>query len=281
MISFPNAKLNIGLSITGKREDGFHFIESLMIPTTFCDALEFVESKEDNFSISGIKISGSKESNLVVKALNLVREKHDIPPLNIHLHKNIPAGSGLGGGSADGSYMIKMLNEYFKIGMEIKEMENMASLLGSDCSFFIKNSPLIVKGTGEIMEEIDFHLPGEYLIILRPNFSISTKEAYSGIKINHNPPGIRDIISGNISDWKDSVINEFEAKIAKDHPQIEEIKNKLYNSGALYASMSGSGSAVFGVFPKLPVIDESVRSFVIHTEKLTNHPTLSQQLNVP
>ena len=271
MISFPNAKLNLGLSITGKREDGFHFIETLMVPTTFCDALEFVESKTDTFSISGIKISGSKESNLVVKALNLVREKHDIPPLKIHLHKNIPAGSGLGGGSADGSFMIKMLNEYFKLGIKTEEMESMASLLGSDCSFFIKNSPQVVKGTGEIMEEIDFHLPGEYLIILRPNFSISTKEAYSGIKINHNPPKIKDIISRNISDWKNSVINEFEAKIAKGHPQIEEIKNKLYDSGAMYASMSGSGSAVFGVFSKLPIIDESIRSFILHTEKLTKH----------
>jgi len=268
MISFPNAKLNLGLSITGKRDDGFHFIETIMVPTHFCDALEFVESKKDSFNLSGISVAGHKQSNLVLKALNLVREKYKIPPLNIHLHKNIPVGAGLGGGSADGAFMIKMLNEYFKIGMETSEMKKTASLLGSDCSFFIQNIPQIVTGTGEIMEEINFHLPGKYLFILKPNFSISTKDAYNGIEVNENPKEPKKIIQNDILSWKKDLKNEFETKLFMTHPEIENIKDKLYVSGAIYASMSGSGSAVYGIFNKKPIVETNLKSYIIHTEKL-------------
>ncbi|MCK4920339.1 MAG: 4-(cytidine 5'-diphospho)-2-C-methyl-D-erythritol kinase [Bacteroidales bacterium] len=268
MISFPNAKINFGLYITGKREDGYHNIQTLMIPINLFDALEFVEAKNDSFTISGIDIPGDPNQNLVIKALHLVRKNFKIPKIKVHLHKNIPAGSGLGGGSADASFMIKMLNDYFKIGMDIQEMQNLASSLGSDCSYFIRNTPQIATGRGEILEEVDFRLPGKYLYIFRPDFSISTKEAYQGIKINKKPVELKEIIKDDPNNWKNSVFNEFEKKIFKDFPAMEDIKNKLYQSGAIYASMSGSGSAFFGIYDKNPIITREIQSILIHTQKL-------------
>ena len=164
--------------------------------------------------------------------------------------------------------MIKMLNEYFEIGMETMEMEKMASVLGSDCSFFIQNIPQIVTGTGEIMEEIDFQLPGKYLVILKPNFSISTKDAYHGIDINEHPEKLKKIIRKDHAIWKKKLKNEFESKLFKTHPEIADIKNKLYESGAVYASMSGSGSAVFGLFSEQVQMEDSLKSYLIYSETI-------------
>ncbi|MCF8377987.1 MAG: 4-(cytidine 5'-diphospho)-2-C-methyl-D-erythritol kinase [Bacteroidales bacterium] len=266
MITFPNAKINLGLSITEKREDGFHNIRTLMLPTSLLDALEFVEAKKDSFSLSGINIPGDPGENLVMKALNLVRKKYEIPQLKVHLHKNIAAGSGLGGGSSDASFMIKMLNDYFKLGMDVSEMQKIAATLGSDCSFFIKNTPQIATGRGEILEEIEFRLPSGYLYIFRPDFSISTQNAYSGIAINQNPPSIERLIRNDISDWKHSIFNEFERKIFEQFPAMKSIKSAIYQSGAIYASMSGSGSAIYGIYTEKPKINHELESILIHKQ---------------
>lgn len=268
MISFPNAKINIGLSITGKREDGFHNISSLMIPTTLCDALEFIEDKNDSFAISGIDIQGNSNDNLVIKALNCVRAKYKVPQLKIHLHKKIPSGAGLGGGSSDASFMIKMLNDYFKLGMQKEEMKEMASSLGSDCSFFIVNKAQMASGRGELLKEIDFHLEAKYLYIFQPDFSISTHNAYKGIKINENPPIIENLIKEDLTEWKNSIFNEFENKIFKQFPEMNELKKSLYQSGAIYASMTGSGSALYAIYQDKALIDKKLENLLIHTQKL-------------
>lgn len=268
MISFPNAKINIGLSITGKRDDGFHNISTLMIPTSLCDALEFIEDKNDSFAISGINIQGNPNDNLVMKALNRVREKYRVPHLRIHLHKKIPSGAGLGGGSSDASFMIRMLDEHFKLGMQTEEMKGMAASIGSDCSFFIKNIPQMASGRGDLLKEIDFHPEGKYLAIFQPDFSISTHNAYEGIKINEEPPIIEKLIKEEISEWRNTVFNEFENKIFKQYPEMNEIKKALYQSGAIYASMTGSGSALYAIYNNKILINKKLESILIHHQIL-------------
>ncbi|MEQ8629435.1 4-(cytidine 5'-diphospho)-2-C-methyl-D-erythritol kinase [Ekhidna sp.] len=248
MITFPNAKINLGLNIVSKREDGYHNIESCFYPIPWHDSLEVIEAASFAFYSYGLDIPGDTSSNLCVKAYELLKADFDIPPIEIHLLKNIPMGAGLGGGSADGAFTLKMLNDIFSLNLTNPQLENYALQLGSDCPFFIKNQPAIATGRGEQLEPIDLNLSGYYLAIHNPGIHISTKEAYAGVNPGQPDTPVSEFIKKPIEMWKDTLHNNFEASIFPNHPEIEKLKNEMYDEGAIYASMTGSGSTVFGVF---------------------------------
>lgn len=248
MVNFPNAKINIGLNIIEKRSDGFHNIESIFYPIQCCDVLEILPSKTTNFKSSGIEIPGSTDGNLCLKAYNLLKVDFDILPVDIHLLKAIPIGAGLGGGSADGAFTLKLLNEINKLNLSTFQLENYAKKLGSDCAFFIENIPKYCFGKGDEFEEIELDLSGKYLVLINPNIHISTAEAYAGIIPKKPEKSIRELVKKPITDWKDSIENDFEKSLFPKYPILEEIKQKLYRLGAEYASMTGSGSTLYGIF---------------------------------
>ncbi|MBI4930139.1 MAG: 4-(cytidine 5'-diphospho)-2-C-methyl-D-erythritol kinase [Bacteroidetes bacterium] len=258
MICFPNAKINIGLNIIRKREDGYHDIESIMYPLKgiVYDALEIIQSSEFGVQSSGIKIPGDEKNNLCVKAYHLIAKDYPLPPIKIYLHKAIPIGAGLGGGSADGAFMIRLLNDEFKLGLAWGEMHHYARQLGSDCSFFISNQPVFAEGKGDELEPVQLSLSNYHIAVVYPNIHINTAEAYREMDEGQ---GTRDegkkqlieLIKLPIEKWKGNIVNDFEEAIFPKQPEIKKIKEKLYSLGALYASMSGSGSAVYGIFNPL------------------------------
>ncbi|SNT37738.1 4-diphosphocytidyl-2-C-methyl-D-erythritol kinase [Ekhidna lutea] len=252
MISFPNAKINLGLNIVSKRGDGYHNIESCFYPIPWHDCLEVIEAASFTFQSYGLSIPGGASSNLCVKAYELLKADFDIPPVEIHLLKNIPMGAGLGGGSADGAFTLIMLNELFALGVSDLQLENYALQLGSDCPFFIKNHPAIAKSRGEELMSIDLKLSGHYLAIHNPDIHISTKEAYVGVSPKQSDLSVTEIIKRPIREWKDTLKNDFEDSIFPNHPKVEQLKNEMYEAGATYASMTGSGSTVFGLFEVAP-----------------------------
>ncbi|WP_296698008.1 4-(cytidine 5'-diphospho)-2-C-methyl-D-erythritol kinase [Algoriphagus sp.] len=253
MICFPNAKINLGLHITSKRNDGYHEIETCMYPIPLFDALEIiVNNKKSSWNSTGLLIPGDSKDNLILKAYQLLKKDFsNLPNVDIHLHKNIPMGAGLGGGSADAAFSLNLMNNLFDLILDDFFLEEYASTLGSDCPFFIENTPKIAKGRGEILEKISLDLRGTHLILINPGIHIGTKEAYAGV----TPAPPKSKLEAVLSDktrWKNELINDFEASIFHNHPEIEAIKNKLYLNGAYYASMSGSGSSVFGLFENVP-----------------------------
>ena len=252
MIVFPNAKINIGLNVVSKREDGFHNLETIFYPIKLADALEFVEAEESKLSISGIEIDGLPENNLILRACNLLKADFYLPPLQFHLHKVVPFGAGLGGGSSDAAFTLKMLNEYYNLGLSLQQLESYASQIGADCPFFIQNKPTFATGIGNKFHDIELDLSVYEIIILKPNISVSTPEAYKNV-IPRNPKfRLPQIIKTPVEDWKNLIVNDFEKSVFANYPQIAELKQLLYDFGAYYASMSGSGSAVFGIFRHLP-----------------------------
>jgi 4-diphosphocytidyl-2-C-methyl-D-erythritol kinase len=259
MICFPNAKINIGLYITEKRQDGYHNIETLFHPTKLCDVLEIIEAADSTlpyqWSSSGIHIDGTAEENLCIKALNLLKKDYSIPPVKIHLHKVIPFGAGLGGGSADAAFTLTTLNQMFNLNINQEQLINYASKLGADCAFFIYNSPCTATGIGDILTPFNLDLKGYYLALVKPEIHISTPEAYSGITPKTQDTSIAEKLTNPIDQWKNSLINDFEISVFPNHPKIQEIKNQLYKSKAVYASMTGSGAAVFGLFKEKPVLN--------------------------
>lgn len=248
MIVFPNAKINLGLNIVSKREDGYHNIESCFYPIPWYDSLEVIEAASFSFHSYGLAIPGDPSSNLCIKAYELINANYNVPPVEIHLLKNIPMGAGLGGGSADGAFTLKALNELFELGLSDNQLETYALQLGSDCPFFIKNQPVIAKGRGEKLTPIKLNLSGHHLAIQNPGIHISTKEAYAGITPQSLKENISDLIQSPIHQWKDSLINDFETSIFPNHPSLAQLKQDMYDAGAIYASMTGSGSTVFGLF---------------------------------
>jgi len=246
MISFPNAKINIGLSILEKRSDGFHNIESIFYPVYCCDVLEI--NKCDTFQFTQTGITLDKGTNLCVKAYQLLKEVFDIANVKIHLHKAIPVGAGLGGGSSDAAFTIKTLNTLFKLQLSNVEMKEFAAQLGSDCAFFIDNKPAFATGRGEILNNIELVLNKYFIYIAYPNVFISTPEAFRGIIPSHKTKSLSELIKLPISNWKNNISNDFEESIFLKYPQIKAAKDKFYQMGAIYASMSGSGSAVYGIF---------------------------------
>ena len=269
MILFPPAKVNLGLNILFKREDGYHEIESCMIPTPFTDILEITEADEFEFLQTGLAIPGNLDTNLCVKAYQLIKQKFAIPNVRIHLRKQIPMGAGLGGGSADAAYVLKGLSDLFKLNVSISELENLSAQLGSDCAFFIQNKPQIARGRGEILSEINIDLKGKYLILLNPRIHIGTKEAYDGVQPRAASKSIEEILLGSVDTWQSELLNQFEQSIFPKYPLIKELKDSLIQLGAVYASMSGSGSSVFGIYNEKPIeIQLKLRDFLVFEGEL-------------
>lgn len=254
MITFPNCKINLGLSIIEKRPDNFHNLETIFYPVPLKDVIEIVPSENDDvvFHSSGLPIPGDSSKNLVVKAYYLLKGSHSLPAVKIHLHKNIPMGAGLGGGSSDAAFTIVLLDKLFKLNLLDDELVELASDLGADCAFFIKNRSVFATAKGAQFKPIDVNLTGKYILLVKPKLHIGTAEAYAGITPFAKIRRLDEIIKGDISDWKTTLINDFEKHIFLKHPEIGQIKQELYDQGAIYAAMSGSGSAVFGIFKDMP-----------------------------
>jgi len=246
MITFPNAKINLGLQVLRKREDGFHDIETVFYPVSMHDSLEIREAKEHSLKQYGPVLP--RGENLVIKAYRLLYEKYDIPPIDVHLLKHIPSGSGLGGGSSDAAYTLIMLNDMFELGISTSGLKKLAALLGSDCAFFIENTPSIASGRGEILEDIDLDLSAYRIELIHPGIHVSTPQAYAMVKPDASRPSLREIIAQPVSAWRDILINDFEVPVFEKFPAIRIEKDKMYEKGAIYAAMSGSGSSVFGIF---------------------------------
>ncbi|MDB5004216.1 MAG: ispE [Mucilaginibacter sp.] len=256
MINFPNAKINIGLNITERRPDGYHNLETIFYPVNIKDALEVIEAPELSFESSGLDIPGRVEDNLCIKSYHLLKKDFDIPPVKIHLHKNIPIGAGLGGGSADAAFFIRLMNDKFDLDLTIDQQLNYARKLGADCAFFIENKPVFAFEKGDEFETIKLDLSGYSIVLVMPMVHISTSEAYSGVKPAMVKQSLLELILEPISQWKNQIKNDFEANIFKNHVEIRGVKAALYQAGAIYASMSGSGASVFGIFDKTPDLGE-------------------------
>lgn len=252
MVVFPNCKINLGLRILDRRQDGFHNLQSVFIPVPLFDALEVVQSPDGQtrFTVTGITLDAKAEDNICMKAYRLLQEKFPkLPALNIHLHKNIPSGAGLGGGSADGAFMLRLLNQKFRLGLETSELLSLALRLGSDCPFFILNNACYSTGRGEIMEPLALDLSHYNLVLVNPGIHINTGWAFGQLSHDRVPLNFPDIIQMPVSEWRDQLVNDFEEPVFNAHPTIGSIKEKLYEAGAVFAAMSGSGSTLFGFFP--------------------------------
>lgn len=252
MLAFPNCKINLGLYVTNRRDDGYHDLETVFYPLQLKESLEIVPAKETTLHLSGIPVAGSRENNLVWKAYKMLKDKFPgkLPELDIYLHKVIPMGAGLGGGSANGAFMLQLLNDYCALGLHKEQLAELALQLGSDCPFFIYNTPHFASGRGEIMSPIDLDLSQYSIQLVCPDLHVSTAEAFKMIIPDPAPFDLRNLHKLPVEEWKDFISNDFEAPVFKQHPQLAIIKSTLYEHGAHYASMSGSGSSVFGIFPK-------------------------------
>lgn len=272
MICFPNAKINLGLSIIEKRPDGFHNIESVFYPIAWNDALEVIESPEAHtdfqLHLSGLPVPGTVEDNLLYKAYALIKEKRSLPKLSVYLHKSLPMGAGLGGGSADCAFLINQLNIQFGLGLSEDERLDLARPLGSDCAFFIKNKPVYAYEKGDVFKDLRLDLSAYSIAVIFPNVHSNTKEAYSLVKPAKPISSLLETLQQPVHAWKDKLVNDFEASIFAKYPVVEKTKQDLYKSGAIYASMSGSGSAVFGLFEHTPQIGSLV-SFPHWVGKMT------------
>jgi len=246
MILFPNAKINLGLHILEKTVEGFHQIESLIYPLPLYDVLEIQPSARFRVVVYGTTIPEDK--NIITKAWNIISKQFDIPAVEVHLLKNIPFGSGLGGGSSDAAHFILALNDLFSLGLSKREMEKTASLTGSDCPFFIENRPALVSGKGDKISPVDFSLAGKYILVVVPDYRIATSEAYANITPEKKRKPLIEIIRYPVEKWKNELVNDFESYAFIKYPELEKIKNTLYDAGAVYVSLSGSGSAVSGIF---------------------------------
>ena len=260
MITFPIAKINLGLNVVEKRPDGYHNLQTVFYPVPVKDALEvftmddaFPSDVDCDLKVTNISIDGDEQRNLVVRAYNLL--KSDFPALprcHAHLWKGIPTQAGMGGGSSDCAYMIRLLNEMFHLGLSEQQMIDYAARLGADCAFFIKNGPCYAEGIGERLEDIQLDLSGWHIAVVRPDIPVPTKEAFSRIRPHFPVKNCRDIVMQPVETWRDQLVNDFEESVFALHPEIGLVKEKLYKMGATYAAMSGSGSALFGLFKEKP-----------------------------
>lgn len=257
MITFPNAKINLGLNIVEKRPDGYHNLETIFYPINLQDALEVTRrennDKEYTLHISGSPLEGEPEDNLVVKAYKLLKKDYPgLLPVDIHMYKHIPAGAGLGGGSSDAACIIKLLNDKFSLGLSTERMEEYAVKLGADCAFFIRNKPVFATGIGNLFEPVELSLKGYHIILIKPDIFVSTRDAFAEIKPVRPAVSLKEIVKQPMETWKHSMKNDFEDSVFKKFPEIAAIKDELYDLGAVYAAMSGSGSSVYGIF-KVPI----------------------------
>jgi 4-diphosphocytidyl-2-C-methyl-D-erythritol kinase len=268
MILRANCKINLGLDILRRREDGFHDLETVMLPVyDLYDEVEVVRVDGDFlFEQTGLVVDCPAEKNLCVKALRLMQERYDVGNVRIRLDKRVPFGAGLGGGSSDATAVILAVNELFGLGLSEEELVETAAMIGSDTAFFVRNTPQLCTGRGEKMESIDLPLQGLYLAVAKPHEGVSTKEAYSGVKPAVPAVRLADALKRPVNEWQGSVKNDFEPHIFAAHPEIAELKKKMLSAGALYASMSGSGSAVFGLFDEQPNLDIEKDKYLILTK---------------
>lgn len=268
----PCAKINLGLNVTEKRSDGYHNIETVFLPIPIYDAIE-IHTMSNDFPLTtacSLKVTGSQElceeqKNLVVKAYNLLAHDHALPRIFVHLHKGIPSQAGMGGGSSDAAFMIRLLNDHFSLGLSINEMREYAARLGADCAFFITADantpqPLYATGIGDILEPFNEEwniLKDKWMVLVKPNVAVSTKEAYEGITPTKPRINCRDAVMQPIETWRDNLVNDFEQSIFQKLPVLKDMKQRLYDNGAIYAAMSGSGSTIFGIFDEKPNISFS------------------------
>ncbi|WP_027418504.1 4-(cytidine 5'-diphospho)-2-C-methyl-D-erythritol kinase [Crocinitomix catalasitica] len=252
MVVYPKTKINIGLNIIGKRLDGYHNLSSVFYPTDLSDILEIVKSDSFSYSSTGVEIDCSPENNLIIRAYNLMKSKYGLSPVKIHLHKIVPTGAGLGGGSADASATLCLLNKLFELNLSDTILKQISLELGSDCPFFIMNSPHLITGIGEVMSPINLNLSNYFIKIVHPNIHISTANAFSKIENFSSALDEEQFIKGSIQDWQGKIRNDFESAVFNEHPELQTIKTKLLHEGALYSSMSGSGSSLFGIYKIIP-----------------------------
>ncbi|WP_257656487.1 4-(cytidine 5'-diphospho)-2-C-methyl-D-erythritol kinase [Parapedobacter lycopersici] len=261
MIAFANAKINIGLQVVSRREDGYHNLETIFYPLNLYDVVEVVEASEVQFSLSGIPIPASVGENLCLQAYRLLASDFKLPPVHIYLHKVIPIGAGLGGGSADAAFLLKLLNDQFQLQLDEPRLMGYARRLGADCPFFIRNRPSFATGIGDVLDDIAVDLSAYHIVVVKPHIHIATETAYR--MVTPDPAGrqLRSAIAHPVASWKDMIFNDFEAGIFSKHPEIAAIKEMLYGYGALFASMSGSGSAVYGIFSEKVSIPASAKQY--------------------
>ena len=252
MILFPPAKVNLGLKVLYKRPDGYHEIDTCMVPVPLCDVLEIVPSDTFQFVQSGLTVESGDENNLCVKAFRLLKKTVDFPNVYIHLRKQIPMGAGLGGGSADAAYVLKGINELFQLNLAVETLESLAAQLGSDCPFFIQNIPQIASGRGEVLTPIQLDLKGYYIKIVNPGIHSNTAKAYQEMVFSDAKNSVKNTLGSSLNAWKNTLVNDFEKSLFKHYPVLSGIKELLYQEGAIYASMSGSGSTLYGLFEKMP-----------------------------
>ena len=269
MVAFANAKINIGLQITEKRPDGFHNIASCFYPVGWSDVVEIIPSTEFSFSSSGIDIPGDPAKNLCVKAYDLLKADFDLPPVAMHLLKIVPIGAGMGGGSSDAAFVLKLLNDTFKLSLSTADLQNYARHLGSDCAFFIENQPQFCFEKGDQFEDISLSLKGKGIVLVYPNLHISTAEAYAGVVPQKTEVDLREALQRPIEEWRHWVKNDFENGLFQKYPVLPQIKAQLYEVGALYASMTGSGSTVFGIFEKVPDLQNIFSPYTVWNGELT------------
>ena len=252
MLVFPNAKLNLGLYVTQRRPDGFHTLESVFVPLPWTDALELLPAEAGqptHLTLSGRPIPGDLATNLCVRAYELLQADFPrLPPVRLYLHKIVPIGAGLGGGSADAAFVLKAANDLFDLNLSVEVLESYARRLGSDCAFFIQNRPVLAVEKGDVFEEINLNMKGANCVVVYPNLHISTAEAYARISPQPPPHPLRAALAQPMSTWRDTVSNDFETALTPGYPVLAEIKQQLYGAGATYASLSGSGSAVYGLW---------------------------------
>lgn len=258
MIVFPNCKINLGLNVTEKRPDGYHNIETVFYPVNWCDALEILDGKQKPFEleVSGLAVSGPIEQNIIFKAWRAITATHKMPPIKVNLQKALPMGAGLGGGSSDAAFFLKLANKKYNLGLTTQQLVEIAKTLGADCAFFIENSPVFATGKGDEFSPINVNLSAYYILLVHPGINSNTQEAYAGVTPVKPSKSVKEIVETQpIENWKSLLINDFEKSIFAKYPEVEELKKDLYYAGAVYACMSGSGSAVFGIFKSKPVVE--------------------------
>ncbi len=264
MLSFPNAKINLGLNIVEKRPDGYHNLETVFYPIQIKDAVEISDASETFCKIHGKEVPGAATDNLCLKAYRLIKQDFELPEQRIDLLKNIPVGAGLGGGSADAAFLIKLLNERFNLGMGHEAMESYARQLGADCAFFIQNTPVYATERGDVFEPCTVDLSNWFKVLVKPPVHVSTADAYAGVKPQKPLHSLKEIINLSPTTWKNKVINDFESSVFAKYPQIHQIKNSLYKAGATFALMSGSGSSVFALFEQAITLPELEDNNIIY-----------------
>ena len=276
MLAFPACKINIGLQLTEHRADGFHNLLSAFYPVGWSDVLEIIPASTFAFSTSGLPIPGPRgvggnpdpARNLCVRAYERLRDTHDLPPVKMHLHKVVPIGAGLGGGSADAAATINLLNTQFSLNLTTNQREAYARELGSDCAFFVQNRPQYCVEKGDVFEEIDLNLSGYYIQLVYPNLAISTAEAYAGVTPHQPTVPLHTLLEAPIETWKERVHNDFEDSLFPKYPVLADIKQRLYDAGAIYASLTGSGSTIYGIFSAPPERSAAFSRYTVWENKL-------------